>query len=168
MSEDLENTLSELGPEYVSVVARLKSSGEVEPIGRAMDVFRKRKSRHLVYAIAAALAVATCLGWIVGNICAVEYSDKDFVRSSNPYSLAFEKLDEKVLTEIKRTQNPDGSWINDHLTRQNAAVLKKIDVSSVAYKRALRYLRSRGLEPFTDAEFHSYKTASVSFKRRYL
>ena len=45
------------------------------------------------------------------------------------------------------TQNPDGSWKNDFLTRRNAAALRGSSnpAAQVAYKKAMRNLRSRGV-----------------------
>jgi hypothetical protein len=163
MSEDLENTLMELGPEYAGTVARLRGAREAEPSGRAVRVLRLVRLKRFACA-AAMFAAAAGLLWVLGvdgtpGGGATACGEK----CPNPYSLAFETPAGNALKEIKRTQNPDGSWISDHLTRQNAAVLRKFDVSSVACRKALRYLRSRGLEPFTDAEFRSYKAACDRF-----
>jgi len=45
------------------------------------------------------------------------------------------------------SQNADGSWQNDFLTRRNAAVLAKCDgmEARVAYKKAMRNLRAKGI-----------------------
>ena len=45
------------------------------------------------------------------------------------------------------TQNPDGSWQNDFLTRRNAAALKVCGdpAAQIAYKKAMRNLRARGV-----------------------
>ena len=45
------------------------------------------------------------------------------------------------------SQNPDGSWANDFLTRRNAEVLRTSDdpEARVAYKKAMRNLRFRGM-----------------------
>lgn len=169
MNADLENTLRELGPRYVGVVARLKASCEAEPSGRALRVLRRRKFRPIAAGAIAAMLVAA-LG-VCRMICggfAVEEQPGSRFRSLNPYTLAFETSREDALAEIRRTQKPDGSWGSDHLTRQNAAALKRFDVSSVACRKALRYLSSRGLKPLSDSEFYSYKTANDRFVRRSL
>ena len=51
------------------------------------------------------------------------------------------------ISEMIATQNPDGSWKNDFLTRRNAAALKSCDdpVAQIAYKKAARNLRLRGI-----------------------
>ena len=45
------------------------------------------------------------------------------------------------------TQNPDGSWKNDFLTRRNAAALRASSdpAAQIAYKKAMRNLRTRGI-----------------------
>ena len=45
------------------------------------------------------------------------------------------------------TQRSDGSWQNDFLTRRNAAALKDCTTpaAQIAYKKAMRNLRSRGI-----------------------
>ena len=85
------------------------------------------------------------------------------ISASKPYFLAFNLTDERSIEEIKRTQKPDGSWNNDLLTRQNATALKKVDDSSLAYRKAMRYLRSKGLSPHSDSEFQSLKELSLLF-----
>ena len=49
------------------------------------------------------------------------------------------------IVEIIRTQRPDGSWGNDFLTVQNALALERHGETGVPYRRAKRYLRSKGL-----------------------
>ena len=53
------------------------------------------------------------------------------------------------ISEMIATQNPDGSWKNDFLTRRNAAALRVCDdpAARIAYKKALRYLNFKGLLP---------------------
>ena len=55
--------------------------------------------------------------------------------------------DEASIGEIIRTQNADGSWNNDFLTKRNAAALKSCTVADarIAYKKAMRNLRLRGV-----------------------
>ena len=51
------------------------------------------------------------------------------------------------IDEMIATQDPDGSWKNDFLTRRNAAALKSCDdpAAQIAYKKAARNLRLRGI-----------------------
>ena len=51
------------------------------------------------------------------------------------------------IPEMIATQNPDGSWKNDFLTRRNAAALRICSdpAAQIAYKKAMRNLRLRGI-----------------------
>ena len=53
------------------------------------------------------------------------------------------------ISEMIATQNPDGSWKNDFLTRRNAAALRVCGdpAARIAYKKAVRYLSFKGLLP---------------------
>jgi hypothetical protein len=53
----------------------------------------------------------------------------------------------EAIDEMIRTQNADGSWRNDFLTRRNADALAHCPHAEarVAYKKAMRNLRIRGL-----------------------
>ena len=64
----------------------------------------------------------------------------------NEYLLA-EMRDDRAVKEMIRTQNPDGSWKNDFLTRRNAEALSHSTdpEARVARKKAMRNLRARGL-----------------------
>lgn len=162
MSEDLDRTLNELGAEYVSVVARLKTLREVEPAGRAYS--RKRKwLSWTASAVAASLIIAAALAVFFNGPEASCHASQSSANSRMPYMLAFSASDKDVLEEIKRTQNPDGSWMNDTLTRQNAAVLKKFDGKSIACRKAARYLRLKGIPPLSDSEFRHLEESSVRF-----
>ncbi len=166
MSADLDKTLGELGSEYAGVVARLKSSCEIEP--------RPRKSamsgRKLFWPYAAALAAAVVLAVMLSGVWRRDDVHQDgraelpaeppartaplqTARIHSEYSLAFNANEKDILNELVDTQNPDGSWGNDFLTRQNATALKKINQTSVAFRKAMRYLRSKGLRPLDDREF---------------
>ena len=163
MSEDLDRTLSELGGEYISVVARLKTLHEVEPAGRMRTSPRKR-TFWLASMIAASLAVAVLSAVLLKRAeDSGDLASQSFASSRLPYMLAFSASDKNVLDEIKRTQNPDGSWMNDSLTRQNAAVLKKFDEKSLACRKAVRYLRFKGLRPLSDMEFRLLEESSARF-----
>jgi hypothetical protein len=163
MSEDLDRTLNELGGEYVSVVARLKTLREVEPAGRAHA--RKRKWLFRIgSAIAASLIIAVALAVFFKEPEATyNHASQSSANFQMPYMLAFSASDKNVLEEIKRTQNPDGSWMNDSLTRQNAAALKKFDGKSIACRKAARYLRFKGIPPLSDSEFRHLEESSVRF-----
>ena len=69
---------------------------------------------------------------------------------ASPHPSAFQLAsvgDAAAVAEILRTQNADGSWQTDFLTRQNARLLASVDspAASLARRRALRNLRVRGL-----------------------
>ena len=51
------------------------------------------------------------------------------------------------VSEMIATQNSDGSWKSDFLTRRNAAALKLSSdpAARIAYKKAARNLRLRGI-----------------------
>ena len=62
------------------------------------------------------------------------------------YALAVLR-DDKAVQELIRTQNPDGSWKTDDLTRRNAELLKtcRSEAAQAAYRKAMDNLRARGL-----------------------
>ena len=62
------------------------------------------------------------------------------------YALAVLR-DDKAVQELIRTQNPDGSWKTDELTRRNAELLKtcRSEAAQAAYRKAMDNLRARGL-----------------------
>jgi len=141
MTRDLEDTLRELGPEYRAVVERLRAGA--------------RRPRALPRApLLAASAAIAMLG-----LCAVALRPTQARSAARPacytvratdamneYRLA-EIRDDRAVKEIIRTQNPDGSWKNDFLTRRNADALSRSSApeAQIARKKALRNLRSRGL-----------------------
>lgn len=166
MNADLEETLRELGEPYRPVVDRLRAAAEVEVPPRAD---RERLSAHgwrLPRLLAACLAVA-CLS--AGLLVFLSRGTAD-VRSAvaaeeagpalSPYALAYSQTPQ-ALAEIVRTQAPDGSWANDFLTRQNAAALAGIATERVAYRRAVRYLRQKGLAPFSEAELARHRAGAI-------
>ena len=164
MTEDFKETLDELGPEYIQVVDKLKNLGEIEPRnGRFFvkrSVFFKRIGVLLVASLT--LVIAMTFYFVKSNWDKKGIAEID-ISASKPYFLAFNLTDAKSIEEIKRTQKPDGSWNNDLLTRQNATSLMKVDKSSLAYRKAMRYLRSKGLSPLSDSEFQSLKELSLLF-----
>lgn len=164
MSADLDKTLGELGSEYAGVVERLKSSCEIEP--RSRNFAKPGRKIFWRYAVASAAAVVVAVmffgfGGDGADPEGVELSTEPSARTASlsdakihsDYSLAFNVNDKDVLNQLVSTQLPDGSWGNDFLTRQNAAALKKINQTSVSFRKALRYLRSKGLRPLDDQEF---------------
>ena len=142
MSRDLEEQLSEMGPEYREVVARLRAGREAEFGQRTTDSRQRSLSfvpRPLSYLVAASLLVFAGLG-------VVFLGRQDFRRETEGMSFAPREYRASV-DEMIATQNPDGSWKNDFLTRRNAAALKGCGdpAAQVAYKKAMRNLRSRGI-----------------------
>lgn len=164
MTEDFKETLNELGPEYIKVVKKLKKISEIEP--RNGKIFVKRsvffKRIGVLLAASLTLVIAMTFYFVKSNWDKKGIAEID-ISASKPYFLAFNLTDERSIEEIKRTQKPDGSWHNDLLTRQNATALKKVDESSLAYRKAMRYLRSKGLSPLSDSEFQSLKELSLLF-----
>lgn len=164
MTEDFKETLDELGPEYIQVVDKLKNLGEIEPRNGRFFVKRSVFFKRIGVLLAASLTLVIAMtfyfvksNWDKKGIAEIDIS------ASKPYFLAFNLTDERSIEEIKRTQKPDGSWHNDLLTRQNATALMKVDKSSLAYRKAMRYLRSKGLSPLSDSEFQSLKELSLLF-----
>ena len=130
MSRDLEEQLNEMGPEYRAVVARLRAAHEVQGM---RDEGRGVKE----WLVAASLLIMVGFGVF-------------FLRpkASHPSSLAPHPSEYTMdISEMIATQNPDGSWKNDFLTRRNAAALKACGdpAARIAYKKAVRNLRLRGI-----------------------
>ena len=151
MNGDLESTLNELGPEYRDVVARLKTAREVEPSGtRAFSLPRTEWWRRAGYLAAASLAVALGLSIFMQDAA---NAPREPYAGAKVYTVAYAPTEE-ALEIIVASQRADGSWSNDFITRQNAAALRASDDArmKIAYRRAVRYLRSKGLSPLTDDE----------------
>ena len=151
MNGDLESTLNELGPEYRDVVARLRSAREVEPSGtRAFSLPRTEWWRRAGYLAAASLAVALGLSIFMQDAA---NAPREPYAGAKVYTVAYAPTEE-ALEVIVASQRADGSWANDFITRQNAAALRASDDArmKIAYRRAVRYLRSKGLSPLTDDE----------------
>lgn len=164
MTEDFKETLDELGPEYIQVVDKLKNLGEIEPRNGRFFVKRSVFFKRIGVLLAASLTLVIAMTFFfVSNEGSEKEITKVALSASKPYFLAFNLTDERSIEEIKRTQKPDGSWHNDLLTRQNATALMKVDKSSLAYRKAMRYLRSKGLSPLSDSEFQSLKELSLLF-----
>ena len=132
MSRDLEEQLDEMGPEYRAVVLRLREAREaVQGIGDQGSGIRG-------WLIAASLLIILGL--------AVFFQTSQTFQTSQAFSYGAHEYQMNV-PEMIATQNPDGSWKNDFLTRRNAAALKVCGdpAAQVAYKKALRNLRVRGV-----------------------
>jgi len=168
MTRDLEETLAELGPGYRTVVDRLTDA--YRPLnGTNPSVLRlptststTLSSRGHLFRRTAAYLVAASLVVFLGLAVLFRLDSPRIERRSGVfdakrvYTVAY-AADESALRAIVASQRSDGSWSNDFITRQNAAALRNATdaASLVAYKRAVRYLRSRGLEPLTDGELKS-------------
>ena len=157
MNTDLEETLRDLGPGYREMVARMRRCCTFEPC--TVVPGKRRKALEFPrwgYAVAAAFALAFAVSAVFTAPHSHSAPDARNAAAApaSPYTLAY-GASEMEMQEIVRTQRPDGSWENDFLTRQNAAALRGVAGASVAYRKALRYLRSRGLCPLTDEELRS-------------
>ena len=159
MTKDLENTLNELGPEYRSVVDRLLSmpSASITNHEPRTTNHEPRTTNH--YLLAASILLV--IGLAIWNFPSTILHSSFFTFHSSPstpsapaiYTVAYAS-DEFALRAILDSQRSDGSWSNDYLTMQNAAALRKAhdEASQIAYKRAVRYLRTKGLGPISDSE----------------
>ena len=139
MTEDLSNTLRELGPGYREVADRLFSACET-PRRFSRLVFAERA----LWLVAASIVVAA--GFFAVFALAPSRGKTPAVSFGGEYRLAL-AADAAAIGEIIRTQNADGSWKNDFLTKRNAAALKGCETADarIAYKKAVRNLRLRGV-----------------------
>lgn len=148
MTKDLEETLEELEPECYAVVARLLAGAEVEPAPHAPDEILppiKRAKCRVPLLAAASVLVLLGLGSIILHD-AKRPVGTDARGAAREYRLA-DAHTGVAIAEMIRTQNADGSWKNDFLTRRNAAALAQCHgmEARIAYKKAMRNLRMRGL-----------------------
>ena len=141
MSRDLDEQLDEMGPEYRTIVARLRGAETAPPhettLLRGGSVSLPHGRRWLV---AASLLVILGLGVFFQTSHPLTLSPAHpVIHGAHEYQMD--------VAEMIATQNPDGSWKNDFLTRRNAAALKVCGdpAAQVAYKKAMRNLRSRGV-----------------------
>ena len=136
MTKDLEETLSTLDGAHREMVVRMKACFAPAP---ALAVRRRPSCGAL--AAAALVAVAAC-----GIVASLWRFQSPAAHHPSAFRLA-SIGDAAAVAEILRTQNADGSWQTDFLTRQNARLLASVDTpaASLARRRALRNLRVRGL-----------------------
>lgn len=150
MNADLEAQLEEMGPEYRAVVSRLRSARTVSPRApglKRMDMDERGGfARKLGYLLAASLFLAICFALFLER--------RPVARElGTVYTIAYAPTEE-ALEAIVASQRADGSWANDFLTCQNAAALRvgQGESARIAYKRAVRYLKSKGLAPLSDEQ----------------
>ena len=158
MNKDLETTLGELGPECRAVVSRLKSAREVELHNATnyqlpstiYQLPTTNYARRAGYLVAASLFAAIAFSIFFQDAAKAPRSP---FSPANVYTVAYAPTEE-ALEAIVASQRADGSWTNDFLTQQNAAALRVSDEERmrIAYRRAVRYLRTKGLAPLTDEE----------------
>ena len=156
MSKDLEETLNELGPDYRAVVARLRKAKGGEDFRRKTIDVRGHKTRdgrrggrpqvlrlpsNVLRPTLAAASLLVLIGLTVVHLSQPQTSYLKPQTSSCPREYR------ATVAEMIATQNPDGSWQNDFLTRRNAEALKVCGdpTARIAYKKAVRNLRSRGM-----------------------
>ena len=143
MNRDLEEQLNEMGPAYRAVALRLRAAWEVESRCRSSGSSQFSRSSgtstagKLAYLVAASLLVV--LGLSVVFFQTSQTFQTSCVRGPREYRAS--------VSEMIATQNPDGSWQNDFLTRRNAEALKLCGdpAAQVAYRKAVRNLRVRGV-----------------------
>lgn len=159
MTKDLEETLAGLDAGSRETVLRMKAAFRDEAIASRASAIRftppKRWKDAFTRTQVAALAAA-CLLAVLGfaAVLAPARVAKGKLASS-PYAMAY--CGGKSVEELIRTQRPDGGWESDYLTRQNAAALKSVQGAQLAYRKALRHLRMKGLAPMSDEEFSRLK-----------
>ena len=144
MNRDLDEQLNEMGPEYRAVVARLRASGGAEDFRRETRDGR-RGFMSEVFRLKSYLTAASLLVLVGLSVLFLRTSDAR--RETRAAGAACPREYAMTVDEMIATQNADGSWKNDFLTRRNAAALKVCGspAAQVAYKKALRNLRVRGI-----------------------
>jgi len=140
MTKDLEETLAELGPRFREVVERLRMCDA--------ELSAPRRFAPLPYLAAASVAAAALAAACI--FAARTGATRD---AAAAYTAAYGRGG-AAISEMVASQRADGSWANDFLTMQNAAALRgaRGEGAAVAYKKAARYLRSKGRRPLTDDE----------------
>ena len=178
MNADLEATLNELGPACRAVVGRLRAAATVAPRthvrtlphGGVAAVRRDGRGvaprRRAVWLPRAGyLAAASLFAAIALSIFLQPSAPAAIPASARVYTIAYAPT-EAALREIVASQRADGSWGSDFLTRQNAAALRGVAAVRVPYLRAVRYLKSRGLDPLTDAELRARGDFAAQYRPR--
>jgi len=139
MTDDLADTLRELGPGYREVADRLFAARKTPGCIRRLCAAPGRR-----WLAAASLAAVAGLA----SLFALAPLGGGMPRGSfgREYRLAL-VADEASIGEIIRSQNADGSWKNDFLTKHNASALKSCTRADarIAYKKAMRNLRLKGM-----------------------
>ena len=154
MNRDLEEQLDEMGPAYRAVVARLCAGREAEPGGRgARSSSDSRSSRNSSFSRQAYLVAASLIAAVALSVLFTQSThhpitpspNHPITQSTTPPRAPREYV--MSVPEMLATQNPDGSWQNDFLTRRNAEALRLCagEEARIAYKKAMRNLRARGL-----------------------
>lgn len=166
MTRDLEETLAELGPGYREVVDRLTAA--YEPRAMLPRATEKKSgtggSRGRVLGWTVGYLVAASLLVVVGlSVMTSSPASRGNDRGAFAVYTAAYASDAAALSAIIASQRADGGWSNDFLTMQNAAALRNCRDAegSVAYRRAVRYLRTRGLRPLSDEELRRRGTAAA-------
>ena len=143
MNADLENTLAGLGADARRMVAAMKGAFPEE--SRAGEDRHEGRGVLPWFAAASGLAAASIAAiFAFRAVFPPSVQDDKRHRAPREYTLALAGGADAIV-EIIRTQRPDGSWGNDFLTAQNALALERHGATGVPYKRAKRYLRSKGL-----------------------
>ena len=145
MNADLKRQLEEMGPEYREMVDLLLSAHA--PVAAV-----KRPARRGWWFAGSGLLAAGLLIAVGLSVLPGIGEKRGGIDARCEY--AFAHRGGAAVEEIIRRQRIDGSWGTDFLTRQNAAALKLVPSARSAYKKALRYLRSKGLQPMSEAELN--------------
>ena len=152
MTKDLEMTIMELGPAYGDVVRRVMRSRR--------PLFRRRPFAAAPLAAAACAALAFGVFFLRPSTCETPRRPMAHI-----YTVAYNR---SAAPELVRTQNPDGSWANDFVTRQNAAALSDATDSAarLAYRKAMHYIRLKGLSPLSRDEFAARSSLCAAWCRQ--
>lgn len=164
MNADLEATLDELGPGCRAVVRRLRAAATVEPRAeRPRGQAPWRRGPALWWPRAGYLVAASLFAAIALSIFLQPTRPAAIPAAARVYTVAYAP-DEAALKELVASQRADGSWDNDFLTRQNAAALRGVAVARVPYRKAVRYLKAKGLAPLTDAELRARGAFAAQYR----
>ena len=130
MNADLESEMRE-NPELRAVVDRLRAARTVEGVRKPATGAAAAPRWGMPLAASLALALAFAI-WLARRETASAFGAREYRLSPD---------------EMIASQRADGSWQNDFLTRRNAEILGACDTPAarVAYKKAMRNLRIRGI-----------------------